>query len=284
LVLTALLWLLSTIALAVALPIAWVQHNIVDVDGYAAFAHRAASDPVLQQAVASELTTQIGNLASSKVSPGVVGMVASGYTASSAFPGQFAQANRVAHRWMFTMTVHSEVDVQGRWVVDLAPMLSDSSFQETVNRYNIQVPSSLPVPLSQNAPATLRPGRLQSMATWGPWVSAGAAVLTGVLALLTVAVARRHGKTIAALGISALLVGAAGWAGLEVGLRYIGTALAGTSGDIRQIADSIVAQAVSSMHQWLNVTLAVGGGLVLVGVLVTLLGGIGHRSVREPAS
>ena len=40
---------------------------------------------------------------------------------------------------------------------------------------------------------------------------------------------------------------------------------------------------MSSMHQWLNVTLAVGGGLVVVGVILTLLGGIGHRPVREPA-
>jgi len=284
LVLTALLWLLSTIALALALPVVWVQHNIVDADGYAAFAHRAASDPVLQQAVASELTTQMGNLSSSAISPALVGMVASGYTASSAFPGQFAQANRLAHRWMFTNTVQSEVDVAGRWVVDLAPLLADSSFQQTLNRYNIQVPSSLPVPLSQNAPAALRPGQLQRMATWGPWASVGVVALAGVCALLTIAVARRRGKIIAALGISALAVGAAGWAGLEIGRRYVGSTLAGTSGDVHQIADSMVGQAVSSMHQWLNVTLAVGGGLVVIGVVLTLLGGIGHRTVRQPTS
>ena len=45
------------------------------------------------------------------------------------------------------------------------------------------------------------------------------------------------------------MVGAAGWAGLEVGRRYIGNALNDTSGDIRQIADSLVGHAVGSLHQ-----------------------------------
>lgn len=276
-VLTALLWLVSTIVLAVALSAAWAQQNVVDADGYAAFAQRAASDPVLQQAVAAELTTQIDELASANVSPQVVGLVASSYTASSTFPGQFAQANRFAHRWMFTDTVRTDVDPQGRWVVDLAPMLADGSFQETLSRYNIQLPSTLPVPLTDNAPVALRPGQLQQVASWGPWVSVGVTVLAGVFALLTITVARRRGKAIAALGVSALLVGAAGWAGLEVGRRYVENALVNTSGDIRQIADSLVGQALSSMHHWLNITLAVGGGLVVVGIILVLVGGVLRR-------
>ena len=55
---TALLWLLTTVALAVALPTAWAQTHIVDVDGYTAMAKKASSDPVLQAAVASELTSK----------------------------------------------------------------------------------------------------------------------------------------------------------------------------------------------------------------------------------
>ena len=131
-VLAALLWLLTTIGLAVAVPAGWVQQNVVDADGYAAFAQRAAADPALQRAVAGELTRQITQLAATDVTPAVVGLVASGFTASSAFPGQFAQANRLAHRWMFTNSVQSEVDTQGRWVVDLAPLLADGSFQQTL--------------------------------------------------------------------------------------------------------------------------------------------------------
>ena len=123
---------LTTAALALALPVMWLQHNIVDADGYAALAQRAASDPALQQAVAGELTSQIGNLASADVSTAVVGALASSYTGGSSFPGQFAQANRLAHRWMFTNSVQSQLDSQGRWVVDLAPMLADSSPGKTV--------------------------------------------------------------------------------------------------------------------------------------------------------
>ena len=285
-VLTALMWLVTTIALAVALPAAWAQQNVVDSDGYAAFSQRAAADPALQQAVAVELTTQLVTLAANSgydVRTDLFGTAATAYTRSSAFPGQFAIVNRFAHRWMFTDSVSSDVDSQGRWVVDLGPMLADSSFQQTLQDFGIKAPSSLPVPLTENAPVALRPGLLRPAATWGPWVSVGATVLAGVFALLTMAVVGRRGKAIVALGVSALRVGAAGWAGLEVGRRYVDTALGDTSGDIRQIADSLLSQAVSSMHQWLNVTLAVGGGLVVVGVILTLLGGIGHRPVREPA-
>lgn len=40
-----LLWLLTTAALAVALPTAWVQYNLLDADGYARLAERAAAQP-----------------------------------------------------------------------------------------------------------------------------------------------------------------------------------------------------------------------------------------------
>jgi len=39
---TVLLWLLTTAGLAVAVPAAWTQKNIIDPDGYAAMAEKAA--------------------------------------------------------------------------------------------------------------------------------------------------------------------------------------------------------------------------------------------------
>ena len=138
-------------------------------------------------------------------------------------------------------------------------MLSDSSFRQTLRQFGIEVPSTLVVPLTESASDSVRPGQLRQVSTWGPWVSVGATILTGVLALLTLATARSRGKALAALGVSALLVGAAGWAGLEVARRYVNNALDRTAGDIRQVADAMVNHAEGSMHQWLNLTLAVGG-------------------------
>ena len=276
-----LLWLVTTVLLAAALPAAWAQKNLVDQDGYSAFAGAAARDPQLQRAVAGELSTQVVTLAAGNgttVNPALVRGIAGAYTASPSFPGQFAQANRFAHRWMFTDTIRTDEDPQGRWVVDLAPMLSDSAFAQTLSDLNLQVPQTLPVPLTENAPDSLRPGQLRVFATWGPWVSVGAAILTGVFALLTLAAARSRGKALAALGVSALLVGAAGWAGLEVGRRRVDQALNDTSGDIRQIADALVGHATASMHHWLNLTLAAGGALVVLGVVVAMLGGLVRRT------
>jgi hypothetical protein len=264
------MWLVTTLLLAVALPAAWVQQHLVDEDGYAALAQKAAADPGLQSAMASQLTTQVARLGTS-VNTQTVSLVAATYTSSSSFPGQFAQANRFAHRWLFTDSIRSSVDSQGRWVIDIAPMLSDVAFKETLSDYNITVPTAAPIPLTDNAPSVLRPGSLRLAAAYGPWVSVGLAVLTGLFALFTLFIARSRGKMLVGLGVSALLVGAGGWAAIEFGRRRLNAVLDNTSGDIRRIADVLVGTAEDSMHQWLNITLVVGGGLVIIGVIVSLL-------------
>jgi hypothetical protein len=276
---TVFLWLVTTVALAAAIPAMWAQRNIVDANGYAAFAQSAAKDPKLQQAMASELTTQIVSLASNNgydLNPDLVRGVTAAYTQNSGFPGQFAQANRIVHTWMFTDEIRRQEGTDDRWLIDIAPMLSDPSLKATLGNLNLDVPDTLTVPITVTNTA-MQPGQLRQVATWGQWVSVGATVLTGVFALLTLAAARSRGKALAALGVSALVVGAAGWAGLEVARRYVDSALNSTTGDIRQVADAMVNHAEGSMHQWLNLTLAAGGALVVFGVLVSMLGGLRRR-------
>jgi len=277
---TVFLWLVTTVALAAAVPAMWAQKNIVDANGYAAFTQSAAKDPRLQQAMASELTTQIVSLASDKgydLNPDLVRGVTTAYTQNAGFPGQFAQANRIVHTWMFTDEIRRQEGTDDRWLIDIAPMLSDPSLRATLGNLNLGVPDTLTVPITVSDTSGMQPGQLRQLSRWGPWVSIGASVLTGVFALLTLAAARARGKALAALGISALLVGAAGWAGLEVARRLIDQALNRTTGDIRQVADATVSHAESSLHQWLNLTLAAGGALVALGVLVSMLGGLRRR-------
>ena len=273
------MWLVTTALLAVALPAVWAQQNLVDRDGYSALAQRAAADPQLQSAMAGELTAQVGRLGGADST--AVSGIATLYTASPSFPGQFAQANAFAHRWLFTDTVGSSVDSQGRWVIDFAPMLSDAAFAQTLRDYNITVPSSVPIPLTDSVPAGLRPGALHRVALWGPWVSWGLAVCAAVSAVLTLLSARRRGRALVSLGISALLVGGAGWAAIELAQPQLRSALNQTSGGVRRIADVMVQTAEDSMHQWLNVTMIAGAGLVIVGVIVTLLAGLAQHPVQE---
>jgi hypothetical protein len=277
---TVFLWLVTTVALAIAVPTAWAQKNVVDENGYSALAASAAKDPPLQKAMADELGTQLKKLVAGTgydVSTDLLQGAAGTYTASAVFPGQFAQANRIVHRWMFTDSVQ-QTDESGRWQIDLSPMLSDPSFRRTLEQFGIEAPSKLEVPLTESVSGSVRPGQLRQLSTWGPWVSVGATILTGVLALLTLATAQSRGKALAALGISALLVGGAGWAGLELTRRYVNTALDRTEGDIRQVAAAMVNHAESSLHQWLSLTLAAGGVLVVFGVIVSMLGGLRRRS------
>jgi len=276
---TTLLWVVTTVLLAVAVPTMWMQRNVVSEDGYAALAATAAHDPKLQRAMASELTTQIIEFVSANgyrtLNRDLVSGVVTSYTGNDGFPGQFAQANRIAHRWMFTDSVQQGSDE--RWLVDIAPMLNDPSIKQTLGDLDLDVPQTLTVPIAVPEASALRPGQLRMLSTWGPWVSVGSTILAGVSALFMLASARSRGKALVALGVSALLVGAAGWAALEVVQRYINSALNQTVGDIREVADVMVAQADLSMHHWLNLTLAAGGVLVVFGVAVSLMGGLRRR-------
>lgn len=92
-------------------------------------------------------------------------------------------------------------------------------------------------------------------------MAVGLAALTATGALLTLAVAPKRGKALVALGVSALIVGAAGWAAIEYGQRYLRAALNNTSGNTERIAEVMATTAQDSMHQWLNATLIAGGGL-----------------------
>ncbi len=273
--LAALLWLCATIALAVAVPTVWTQTHVVDANGYTAMARKAAGDKALQAAVAAELATRatvLINQSNHHVDSANVHAVAAGYTAGPDFAAQFADANRLAHDWMFTGDhTQSEGD---QWVVDLAGMLKDTAFEQTLASYNVKVPETVRVPVTVPTPKVLRPGELRPLATWGRWASIGVVVVTGVFALLTFAAARSRGRALAGLGISALLVGAAGWIAIELARYPLNDTLNNTTGGIRGIADVMVGQAQASLHDWLDVTLAAGGGLVLLGVLVAGLGGL----------
>jgi hypothetical protein len=273
--LTALLWLWTTVALAVAVPTVWTQIHVVDVDGYTAMAHKTAGDKALQAAVAAELASRATVLIDKNdhhVDAAQVHAVAAGYTAGPDFPAQFADANRLAHDWMFTGAhAQSEGD---QWVVDLAGMLKDTAFEQLLASYDVKVPDTVRVPVTVTTPKMLRPGQLRPLATWGPWASIGVAALTGVSAVLTFVAARSRGRALAGLGVSALLVGAAGWVAIELARYPLNDALNNTTGGIRGIADVMVGQAQSSLHDWLDVTLAAGGGLVLLGVLVAGVGSL----------
>lgn len=278
---TMFLWLVTTVLLAVAVPTMWVQRNVVSEDGYAALSAAAAHDPKLQRAMASELSAQIRTFAAENgygtLNNELVHNVVAAYTGNDGFPGQFAQANRIAHRWMFTDSVRAEDGSGDRWLVDIAPMLNDPSIKQTLGDLDLDVPQTLTVPITVPESSALRPGQLRLLSTWGPWVSVGSTILAGISALLMLAASRSRGKALVSLGVSALLVGAGGWAALETSRRFSDEALNQTAGDIRQIAEVMVGQAELSAHHWLNLTLAAGGVLVVFGVAVSMLGGLRRR-------
>jgi hypothetical protein len=281
--LTVVLWLATTAALAVVVPGTWLQKNVINADGYAALAQQAAGDPALQSAMAGELTTRAMALIAehgggrNPADGSQVHDVIAAFTAGPAFPPLFARANRAAHSWLFTSPQSGQGSDQ--WMVDLAPMLNESSVQQMLSDYNVKAPAKLTVPLtstSEALPQSLRQGRLSRLATWGPWVSIGAAAASAFCGLLMLVAARRRGKALTSIGVSALLIGAAGWAGIEIAGRPINNALNRTTGDIRGVGEVMVRHE-ASLHQWLNLTLIAGAALVVLGVVVAVVGGLRKR-------
>ena len=273
------LWLATTVALAVAIPAAWMQLHVIDADGYAAMAQKAAGDPALQSAMAAELTTRAMALIAAHggdATPSIARRCT--MLPAPLRPGERfrrcspRRTGRGMAGWLFNDPRSG--DDGNQWVVDVAPMLKDSSIQQLLSSYNVKVPANLTVPVTVSVPQPLRQGQLSRLSAWGPWVSIGAAALSGGCALLTLVAARRRGKALTSLGVSALLVGAGGWAGIEIGGRYINDALNRTTGDIRRIAEVMVGHAEASLHQWLNLTLLAGAALVGFGVIVAIVGSL----------
>ncbi|GFG71982.1 hypothetical protein [Mycolicibacter senuensis] len=267
----ALFWLLATVTLAVTLPTAWAQCNLIDGDGYARLAQRAAAQPALQDAVAAELSSQAVRLIRAQgfpINPSPVREAAAEYTAGPSFPAQFETLNRDGHDWLLSG------DDTGPWEIDVVPMLRDKAFAQLLGDFNVALPTSMTVPLTPTSTEVARPGGLHRLAVWGPSLSLVLVALTGLCAALTIAASRHRGRALASLGVSGLLAGAAGWSGIEVARRYLNQVLNQATGDIRRIADAMADVAEASLHQWLNLTLAAGAVLVLIGVAVALAGGL----------
>jgi hypothetical protein len=278
---TVLLWLATTACAAVAVFATWTQNHVVNEDGYAALASQAANDPQVHAAVASMMTTRAMALSRERGrtdDPNQMRFVADAYAASPAFPKRFVEVNRAIHRWAFNRPAP---DSQGPLQIDVAPMLREAFLQ--VGRENISagLPASVYVRLAESD--RLRPGQFEAVGRWTRPVAVCTIVLAGLFALLTLAAARSRGKALASLGVSALLIGGAGWAVTAVVAGRIGDALNRTSADMHAMAGVIIADAEANLHRWLVLTLAVGGGLVVIGVIVAIVEGRvrRHRASRS---
>lgn len=159
----ALLWLLTTAALAVTIAAAWAQSRLVDENGYAALTAPAAADPRVQHAIAGELTTQIvslGKKQGSRVDESQVAELVASYTSGPQFEADFGSVNRMAHQWLFTNSSSAQRDSQGGWQIDIAPMIKSLAPQGL----SIKAPETLKVSVTDDKLAGLTPGRLVPVA------------------------------------------------------------------------------------------------------------------------
>ncbi|MDT5095076.1 MAG: hypothetical protein QOH60_4439 [Mycobacterium sp.] len=274
------LWLTATFALLVAIPLNWVQHTLINVDGYTSMARVAGHQSGVQKATAALLTEQVSAAARQNGFSGgdnAIQQAATTYTASSVFPDNFADVNRIAHEWLFTNKARQ---TDRGWEIDLGPMLADTSFKTQLASQGVTLPPTVTVPVTGDTANKFAPGQLSTLATWGPWGAIGSALVVGVAAVLMLVVAKSRGIALAALGVSALLAGGVGWVALSLGRGRVDSALSKTNGNVQTIANSLLVQAEDSLQQWMTYALIAGGVLVVVGVLVAVLG----KSMRRKSA
>ncbi len=257
-----------------AVVLLWLLTTLLGGAGFDRLAGRAAADEPLRTAVAGELSTQAVRLLAERGHPidlAPVRSAALDYVASPAFAAQFRAVARAGHDWVF--------DGAGPFTVDIAPMLRDDAFAGLLAAHDARVPDALTVPVAAPLGPVWR-DRLHLVAVWGPWAGPGLAVLAGLLGAATVGAARRRGRALAGLGVGGLLIGAGGFAGMEIGRAKLAGVLNHTSGDLRRIADAGLALIEADLHDRLTAVLLGGAGLVGVGVTVALAGALRARFAR----
>ena len=206
-----LFWLVTTVLLAVAIPAIWAQQNVVERGRVRGPGASRGQGSQLQEAMASELSTQImsaGRRQRLCPQPRLVRGVTSAYTAQfrlsrTVRAGQPHRAPVDVHR-LRPVTTRPRRPLAGRHRTDALRRLAAADARQSQPRCAGDADGA-----DHGARVTRYCGPVSCgcCRRGARGSSIGVGVLTGVAALLTLAAARSRGKALAALGVSALLVG-----------------------------------------------------------------------------
>lgn len=264
--LAAVAGLVAVVALAVALPAAWVAASVADEDGFVALSRDVVTDAAVQDAASSLLTTRLER--------------------EAGLPPQLAETGRrLLER--ATERVFDDPQLSGAWAETLrrthAALLDDPA----PGSGRVPVPLDL-APLARLAAERTdglvdAPDRLVvelpdgpdaqalRMVDRTPGVALVAAVVAAVGALVALLVARRRGVALLWLG-----VGAVAAAGVDAGLARLArerTVDASTADGLQTaLLRALADVGVTSFDGWLVWTALGGAVLVVLGVVVALVG------------
>ncbi|MFT3716729.1 MAG: hypothetical protein QM774_12530 [Gordonia sp. (in: high G+C Gram-positive bacteria)] len=256
---TFLATLIAILGIVVAVPTVWGERHIVDTDGFAASASKAAHDREVQDFFAEQISTQIAQASGVSAAGTAAKPLAQSYTRSPAFAADFAEVARQQHDWLFTEPAPGQkTDTMD---LNITPM---------VNR----VLQGSPIPVKVNQAVTIemdqsdltagqlkQPGDIVRIAAW---VSVIAAIGGAVVALLF---GRRRGAVLAWLGIGGIIGGAVGWFIAWYGERLVVSSESPEPLPAQRTIQLVTHDILSSLTSVSVITAVAGVAAVIIGVI-----------------
>lgn len=254
------LTLLAWVGVLVTVPSMWLSRNVVDESGYVSLARSAGADDDVRAAMTGDLTgITLGLAARQNVSvpAPLVRQAVAVYTRSDRFPDDFAAANRAGHRWLFTDKVSGR-EVDGEWVMDVAPMLRSLDLR----LIPIAVPDTVQIRIGDEYRA-VSPGYLHERGQWVTrisWIALAVSIVAGIGVVVLV---RARLLALAALGCAVLLDAGILWvaarAGKNIATDHVDNGLPGVQATVRAAIEVIYQSVMTSV----TITAIVGAVIAL---------------------
>jgi hypothetical protein len=266
--------LIGLVLAAVAVPAMWVDRNIVQEDGFVAFTAPLGKDPAFQQRLAA---AAVGSLGAERIPEALSGLVtpilenaAQSLTGMPGYPDAWTETLRKSHRLNFAdpATLPAEADGATSLTLDLAPLVALVAKQVAdATTLPLEAPGELLITIGQPEHRQIL-DRVSAFAPMGYAAAVGALI---AFALAFVA-ARRRWTVLAGIGVGTLVLSCA-WA---LAADAAGGAVTRTSSGnaVAEIFKSeFVSAASASFAQWTLAAAAVGGVLLVAGVVLRFAGG-----------
>ena len=219
-----LLWILTTVALAVAVPATWAQHTVVDQTGYSGFDVGRKAIPRSSRRWRRPLTTQLMALSAN-----------SGYDLNAelfaASPRAYTRKRGISRPVRPREPGCPPLDVhRHRRSVRFVRSLGDRSVADaggqldtaTLCDFNFQAPKTLEVPLTEpTSRSHFAQASCGTFAKWGRGSVSARHVLDRRARAPDLGGRKRTRQSPCGLGALGLVVGAGGWAGSRSGQRYV---------------------------------------------------------------
>ncbi|MBG6179817.1 hypothetical protein [Arthrobacter sp. CAN_A1] len=277
---SAIFALIALLLVGIALPGAWIDRNIVQVDGFVELAGPLGADPDFQAQLTSALATEttanaeLPSAVADIVEP-LIADVAANVAALPGYPEAWNETLQRSHELSFPADadVFSGVESPQPLRLDLSPVLA-LALQEVGDSLGVDVPAPEQTLVEVGAPerqSTL--GQLAAVAGLWPLMAAGAAVT----ALIALVLARRRSTTLALLGLGAAVLGALYWAGVRAApeaLQQMRAERGASDGSISALfQDGLVTQAATVSEPLCVAVVGAGVILLVIGIAARLLSG-----------